>query len=168
VGPVDAGRGLRASALIEKPEDFDVSYVRYLPLAKFFGAPGPLWGFEKAERPLIGSTPDEIVATYGKDFEVKVDDKQNTITMSLPPTDYDGETSRTTILMFVRAGKVGDWRTHFPFDDYEPAKAEYEALLEAKLGKPKAAKDHFIYGAKPTVDVQYSKYTHELDIEVTK
>ena len=48
--------------------------------------------------------------------------------------------------LLVRDGKVGDWRTHFPFDDYEPAKAEYEALLEAKLGKPKAAKDHFIYG----------------------
>jgi len=164
----DAARGLRASARIEKPEDFDVSYVRYLPLAKFFGGPGPLWGFEKAERPLIGSTPDEIVATYGKDFEVKRDDKQGTITMSLPPTDYDGETSHTTILMFVRDGKIGDWRTHIPFEDYEPARAEYEALLEAKLGKPKAAKDHFIYGAKPTVDVEYSKYTKELNIEVTK
>ena len=142
--------------------------MRYLPLAKFFGAPGSLWGFEKAERPLIGATPDEVVATYGKDFAIKRDDKQGTIMMSLPPTDYDGDTAKTTILMFVRDGKIGDWRTSIPFDNYEPAKAEYEALLEAKLGKPKAAKDHFIYGKAPTVDVQYSKYTHELDIEVTK
>jgi hypothetical protein len=165
----DAARGLRASTQIDKPEDLDVAYVRYLPLAKFFGAPGALWGFEKAERPLIGATPEEIVAAYGKDFEIKRDDKAGTLTMSLPPTDYEGDTAHTTILMFVRAGKVGDWRTHIPFEDYEPAKAEYEALLEAKLGKPKAApRDHFLYGKSPTVDVQYSKYTHELDIEVTK
>lgn len=164
----DAARGLRVSAEIKKPEDFDVSYARYMPLARFFGAPGPVWGFEKAERPLIGATPAEIVATYGKEFGVKVDPKGETITMSLPPTDYDGDTSQTTILMFVRSGKVGDWRTHVPFNDYEPAKAEYEALLEAKLGKPKAAKDHFLYGAKPTVDAEYSKYTHALNLEVTK
>ncbi len=164
----DAPRGLRVSSELKKPEDFDVSYARYLPLAKFFGGPGPVWGFEKAERPLIGATPDEIVATYGKEAEIKVDDKAGTITMSLPPTDYEGDTARTTILMFVRAGKVGEWRTNIPFDDYEPARAEYEALLEAKLGKPKAAKDHFLYGAKPRVDAEYSKYTNALNLEVTK
>lgn len=165
----DPARGLRASAEIEKPEDFDVSYVRYLPLAKFFGAPGKLWGFEKAERPLIGATPDEVVATYGKDAVIKRDDKQQTLTMTLPPTDYEGNSAVTTILMFVRdGGKVGEWRVSIPFEGYEPAKAEYEALLEAKLGKPKAEKDHFIYGKAPTVDVQYSKYTNDLNIEVTK
>ena len=39
---------------------------------------------------------------------------RDTITMSLPPTDYDGETSKTTILMFVRGGKVGEWRHALP------------------------------------------------------
>ncbi len=160
----DAGRGLRASARIEKPEDLDITYVRYLPLAKFFGAPGSLWGFEKAERPLIGATPEEIIATYGKDYAIKRD--TDSMTMSTFPTDYDGETARTTILMFIRGGKIGEWRTSLPFEDYEPAKAEYEALLKAKLGDPKPAKDHFLYGKG--VDVQYSKYTNELDLEVTK
>jgi len=162
----DSVRGLRASVRIEKPEDMDVSYSRFLPLAKFFGAPGAVWGFEKAERPLIGATPDEVVAAYGKDFAVKRDDSAETITMSMPPTDYDASTTKTTILMFVRSGKVGEWRTSLPFDTYEPARAEYEAALKTKLGDPKPAKDHFLYGK--TVDVQYSKYTHELDIEVTK
>ena len=64
----DAKRGIRASTRLEKPQDVDLVYVRYLPLANLFGAPGAVWGFEKPERPLIGATPDEIVATYGKDF----------------------------------------------------------------------------------------------------
>ncbi len=165
----DTARGLRVSSQIEKPEDLDVSYVRYLPLAKFFGGPGTLWGFEKAERPLIGATPDEIVATYGKDAIIKRDDKQQTLTMTMPPTDYQSDSAVTTILMFVRdGGKVGEWRVSIPFEEYEPAKAEYEALLEAKLGKPKAEKEHFIYGKAPTIDVQYSKYTKDLNIEVRK
>lgn len=163
----DAKRGIRAMARLDKPDDVDLVYGRYLPLANLFGAPGPLWGFEKAERPLIGATPDEIVATYGKDYKVKRDDKAGTITLAMPPTDYDGDTSQTHILMFVRGGKVGEWRTSIPFDDYEPAKAEYEAALQAKFGAPKpAAHDHQIYAKK--VDVEYSKYTHELDIEVSK
>jgi hypothetical protein len=162
----DAKHAVRAATRIEKPEQLDVSYVRYLPLANFFGPSGPVWGFEKAERPLIGATPDEIEATYSEGAQIKRDDKAGTITMSLPPTDYDGDTARTTILMFVRGGKVAEWRTHIPFDTYEPARAEYAAALEAKLGKPNAAKDHFLYGKKPTVDVQYSKYTNELNIQV--
>lgn len=167
----DPARGLRASADIEKPADFDVSYVRYLPLAKFFGAPGKLWGFEKAERPLIGATPDEIVATYGSDAVIKRFDKEQRLTLSLPPTDYERQSGVTTILMLVRdGGKVGEWHVNIPLEDYEPAKAEYEALLEAKLGKPKTEKDHFIYGEAPTIEVQYSKYrhAHDLTIEVTK
>jgi hypothetical protein len=168
----DAKRGVRASIRKEKPdrpEELDLDYAKYLPLANLFGAPGPLWGFEKAERPLIGATPDEIVATYGKDFEVKRDDKGGTLTLVLPPTDYDGDTSSTHILMFVRSGKVGQWNVHIPFEDYDPARGEYEAALDAKFGKPKKApRDHFLYGKKPTVDVEYSKYTHELHVEVSK
>ncbi|NVB82324.1 MAG: hypothetical protein HOV81_28345 [Kofleriaceae bacterium] len=163
----DAKRGVRATTRLDKPADVDLTYVRYLPLANLFGAPGAVWGFEKAERPLIGATPDEIVATYGKDYEVKRDDKAQTITMIMPPTDYDGDTSTTRVLMFVRGGKVGEWHMSIPFDNYEPAKAEYEAALLAKFGAPKpAAHDHLIYAKK--VDVEYSKYTHELDIEVSK
>ncbi len=163
----DAKRGVRATARRDRPNDLDLVYVRYLPLANLFGAPGPVWGFEKPERPLIGATPDEIVATYGKDYIVKRDDKAATITMIMPPTDYDGDTSTTRILMFVRGGKVGQWNLSIPFEHYEPARAEYEAALLAKFGAPKpAAHDHLIYAKK--VDVEYSKYTHELDIEVSK
>lgn len=162
----DAKRGVRVGTQIEKPEEVDLDYARYLPLAQFFGDKGALWGFEKAERPLLGATPDQIVATYGKDYEVKRDDKAQMLTMSLPPTDYDSNSSTTHIMMHLKGGKVSQWSTHIPFDDYEPARAEYEALLSAKLGKPKAKGDHFIYGKKPSVDAQYSKYTHELDIEV--
>jgi hypothetical protein len=164
----DAKRGIRASTRNEKPEDLDLDYVKYTPLANLFGAPGPLWGFEKAERPLIGATPDEIVATYGKDYVVKRDDKGSTLTMRLPPTDYDGDTAVTSILMFVKAGKVRQWNLHIPFDTFDAARGEYEAALATKLGKAKKSRDHFIYGKKPTVDAEYSKYTHELDIEVTK
>jgi len=165
----DAKRGVRVSTRKDKPEDLDLDYVKYLPLPTLFGAAGPLWGFEKAERPLIGSSPDEIEAAYGKDYVIKRDDKNETIQMSLPPTDYAGDTAVTSILMFVKGGKVGQWNMHIPFEDYDPARAEYEAALDAKFGKPKKApRDHFLYGKKPTIDVEYSKYTHELDIEVTK
>lgn len=162
----DAKRGVRVSTMIEKPEEVDLDYARYLPLAQFFGAPGKVWGFEKPERPLLGATPDEIVAAYGKDYEVKRDDKAQMLTITLPPTDYESNSSGTHIMMHVKGGKVSQWSTHIPFDDYEPARAEYEALLAAKLGKPKASREHLIYGKKPSVDAQYSKYTHELDIEV--
>jgi hypothetical protein len=162
----DSKRGVRVSTQIDKPEEVDLNYARYLPLATFFGAPGKVWGFEKPERPLLGATPDELVATYGKDFEVKHDAKAQMVTMSLPPTDYESDSGSTYIQMHLKGGKVSEWRTHIPFDSFEPAKAEYEALLATKLGKPKAKGDHFIYGKKPSVDAQYSKYTHELDIEV--
>jgi hypothetical protein len=69
--------------------------------------------------------------------------------------------------MFVRGGKVGQWNLRIPFEDYEPAKAEYAAALLATFGAPKsAAHDHLIYAKK--IDVEYSKYTHELDVEVSK
>jgi hypothetical protein len=165
----DAKRGIRVSTRKEKPEDLDLDYVKYTPLANLFGAPGPLWGFEKAERPLMGATPDEIEATYGKDFVVKRDDKNSTLTMALPPTDYDGDTAVTTILMFVKGGKVSQWNMHIPFDNFDAARGEYEAALATKLGKAKKAPhDHFLFGKKPTVDAEYSKYTNELDLEVTK
>jgi hypothetical protein len=165
----DAKRGVRASTRKEKPEDFDLDYVKYTPLANLFGAPGPLWGFEKAERPLMGATPEQIEATYGKDYVVKRDDKNGTLTMALPPTDYDGDTAITNILMFVKGGKVTQWNMHIPFDNFDAARGEYEAALTTKFGKAKKAPhDHFLFGKKPTVDAEYSKYTHELDIEVKK
>lgn len=163
----DATNGVRASTKVElaahEKERLDIEYVRYLPLAKFFGEPGPVWGFEKAERPLIGATPEELEAAYGK---LVVDKEAGTVKMELPPTDYDGDTSHTVILMFLERGKVRQWNTSIPFKDYEGARAEYEAALDAKLGKPKAKRDHFIYAKN--IDVEYSKFTHELDIEVTK
>jgi hypothetical protein len=163
----DAASGFRASTRVkaDNPDRIDIDYVRYLPLAKFFGEPGPLWGFEKAERPFLGATTAEIEATYGK---VAVSKESETITLELPPTDYDGNSSHTRILMFTTKGKVRQWNTHIPFEDYEPARAEYGAALDAKFGKPKPARrEHLVYGKKPKVDVNYSKFTDELDIEVT-
>ncbi len=166
----DPKAGIRASTRLEadKPNQVDVDYVRYLPLAKFFGEPGPVWGFEKPEQPLLGSTVEQLEAAYGKDA-IKADPGADTVTLTLPPTDYAGDTAATTILMFLERGKVRQWNVSIPFEDYEPARAEYEAALDAKLGKPKPARhDHLIYGKKPSVDVEYSKFTHELDIEVTR
>jgi hypothetical protein len=159
----DAKRGVRVSTEIDpaKPNELDLDYVRYTPLASFFGAPGAKWGFEK-DFSLLGATSDQLTTAFGKAFKPKDD----TATISLPPTDYDGDTARTTILLFLKDGKVTRWQTSIPFDNFEPARAEYEALLEAKLGKPKAADDHFLYGAKPKTDVEYSKYTHVLEIVV--
>ncbi len=158
----DAKRGIRVSTQIDpgKPNELDLDYVRYLPLASFFGAPGAKWGFEK-DFSLVGATTDQLTAAFGSAVKLK----DGTATLTLPPTDYQGDTAVTTILMFIEKGKVEHWQTSIPFEDYEPARAEYEALLEAKLGKPKAAPhDHLAYPGK--VDVEYSKYTHELDIEV--
>jgi hypothetical protein len=164
----DANLGMRASTKVEladhEKDRLDIDYVRYLPLAKFFGEPGALWGFEKPDRPLIGATVEQLQAAYGK---IEVDKDGGTAKLELPPTDYDGNSSHTLILMFLEKGKVKMWNTSIPFDEYEPARAEYEALLDAKFGKPKAARrEHFIYAKK--IDVNYSKFTHELDIEVTK
>jgi hypothetical protein len=146
------------------PNSMDLDFVRYTPMATVFGAAGPVWGFEKPERPLLGATTDELTAAYGKAFVVK----DTIATLKLPPTDYVGDTAVTTVMMHLDGNKVREWSFGIPFDDYEPARAEYEALLEAKFGKPKAKGEHFIYGAKPTVDVSWSKYTHEMDIEVSK
>ena len=167
----DAKNGIRVSTAVEqrRPGELDIEYVRYLPLARFFGEPGPLWGFEKQERPILDATVEELVAAYGKDAQVKHDEKNNTLTIKFPPTDYDGDTSVTMVLAFLDKGKVRQWRVNIPFEEYEPARAEYEAALEAKFGKPKPAKyEHLIYSKKPTVDVQYSKYTHDLNIEVKR
>lgn len=159
--------GVRASTRVEKPDRLDVDYVRYLPLAKFFGEPGPVWGFE-TQLPLLGATVEQLVAAYGEKA-IEVDRAAGTATLSLPPTDYAGDTAQTTILMFLTGGKVRQWNTSLPFEDYEPSRAEYAAALDAKFGKPKPARhEHLIYGKRPKVDVRYSKYTHELDIEVSR
>jgi hypothetical protein len=162
----DPKTGIRASARVEasKPDELDVNYVRYLPLASFFGEPGPVWGFEKP-KPVLGATVEELTAAYGK--ALKVDEKNNTATLTFPPTDYDGDTSTTTILLFLEGGKVREWHTNLPFEDFEGAKAEYEAALDAKLGAPKPGKyDHLVYGKG--IEVEYSEITHQLDIEVKK
>jgi len=164
----DAKAGIRASTRLEKdkPDRLDINYVRYLPLASFFGEPGALWGFEKKEQPLLGATVEQLQAAYGKEA-IKLDAPAGTATLTLPPTDYDGNSATTTILLFIERGKVRQWNVSLPYKDYEPARAEYQAALDAKFGKPKPARhEHFLYGKKPTVDVQYSKYTNELDIEV--
>jgi hypothetical protein len=156
--------GIRASARVQadKPGELDLSYSRYLPLANLWGAPGPLWGFEK-EKPLIGQTADELAAAYGTAFVAK----DNSATLKLPPTDYEGDTAVTTILMFFEKGKVREWRFNIPFENYEPARAEYEAALDAKFGKGKAGKRETVTYGKG-VEARYSDITHNLDIEVTK
>lgn len=167
----DAKAGIRASAEIDpaKPDELDVSYVRYQTLTSFFGAPGPVWGFEKPDRPLLGATAEQLVAAYGKAVEVAADG--STATLRLLPTDYDSDVSVTTILAFLRdGGKVDQWNVHFDYEEYDGARAEYEALMTAKFGPaPKPDKyGHIKYGKKPTVDAQYSDITHALNLEVSK
>jgi len=161
----DPKLGIRASARMEKPEDFDLSFTKYFPIANFWGEPNGLWGFEKKERPLIGATPEEIQAAY-KEYGVKHDKVSKTVTIYMPPTDYDGDSARTAILCFLRAGdKVGDYRFNLPYKEYEPAKAEYEAALLAKLGKPGKEK----YGEIPygkTTKVRWSDITKSLEVIV--
>jgi hypothetical protein len=167
----DAKAGIRASAEIDpaKPDELDVTYVRYQTMASFFGAPGPVWGFEKPDRPLLGATAAELVAAYGKAVEVAADG--STATIKLLPTDYDSDVSVTTILAFLRdGGKVDTWTVRFDYEAYDGARAEYEALLAAKFGPaPKPDKyGHIKFGKKPTVDAQYSDITHALNLEVSK
>ena len=161
----DAKRGLRASTRVEKPEDMDLELSRYMPLATFIGGPGEVWGFEKPERSLIGATADEIVAAY-KEYAPKVAKDGSTVTMYLPPTDYEGSNAQTSILMFVRkGGKIGDYRFNLSYDSYPAAKAEYEAALLTKLGKPGKEK----YGSTPyakKTKVRFSDITHALDVIV--
>jgi hypothetical protein len=124
-----------------------------------------VWGFEKPERPLIGATADEIVATY-KEYAPKVASDGSTVTLYMPPTDYDGSSARTNILAFVRkGGKVGDYRFSLPYRSFPAARAEYEAALLTKLGKPGKEK----YGDTPyarRTKVRWSKYTDSLDVIV--
>jgi hypothetical protein len=155
--------GIRASASVktDTPGELDIVYVRYLPLAKLFGAPGPRWGFE-GEKPLIGQTQEELAAAYGKALKPDGD----TATLKLPPSDYESDSGVTTILMFFERGKVTNWNLSLPFADYEPARGEYEAALDAKLGKGKAGKRETV--TYKGVSARYSDITHELDLEVTK
>jgi len=169
----DPKTGVRASAQLDpsNPDDLDVSYIRYQPLAAFFGEPGPVWGFEKPERPLLGATADELVAAYGS--AVKIDTDNDTATLTLLPTDYDDGVATTTILMFIRGGKVGQWNVSLGFEAYEPSRAEYEALLAAKFAKsgppkPGEYKGHMVYNKKPTVDAEFTDITHDLDLEVSQ
>ncbi|MBA3463518.1 MAG: hypothetical protein H0T46_26415 [Deltaproteobacteria bacterium] len=160
----DAKSGIRASARGEADNlgELDVSYVRYLPLASFWGAPGPLWGFEKEKR-LIGQTPDEVAAAYGAAYKSNGD----SATIKLPPTDYESDSGVTTILMFFEGGKVREWRFNIPFESYGPARAEYEAALDAKFGKGKPGKRESVSYGKG-VEVRYSDITNNLDVEVSK
>lgn len=164
----DPKQGIYATTRIqkpEKPEELDLVYVRYLPLDTFFGAPGTAWGFEKAERPLIGATADEVKAAY-KDYAPKVADDGSTVTLYLPPTDYAGSNAQTSILCFVRNGKIGDFRFDLPYGPFATARAEYEAALEKKLGAPgKTSK----YGETPygkITKVRFSDITKNLDVIV--
>ena len=155
--------GVRASASIktDTPGEIDLDYVRYLPLATLFGAPGSLWGFE-GETPLIGRTRDEVAAAFGKAY--KPDD--DTATIKLPPTDYESDSGATTILIFFERDKVKEWNLSLPFEDYGPARSEYEAALDAKLGKGKPGKRETV--TYKGVSARYSEITHHLDLEVTK
>ncbi len=161
----DPKRGLRATTRVDKPEDLNLELSRYFPLATFIGGPGEVWGFEKPERPIIGATVEEITTAY-KEYAPKVAKDGSTVTIYLPPTDYDGSTARTSILMFVRkGGKIGDYRFNLPYRSYPAAKAEYEAALLTKLGKPGKEK----YGSTPygkKTKVRFSDITHALDVIV--
>lgn len=162
----DAKKQIRASAKPEKPEELDVSFVRYMPLATLFGSPGIVWGFEKAERPVLGATADEIVAAY-KEYKPKLSADGSTVTIYLPPTDYDGANARTSILMFVRKGKVADYRFNLPWGNWDGARAEYAAALEAKLGKPGKEK----YGEIPygkNHKIRWSDITKSLEVIVQR
>lgn len=162
----DAKRGVRATARIDDADEIDLGFSRYTPLATIWGAPNGPWGFEKAERPLIGATPEEIKAAY-KDYEIKHDDKANTVTLYFPPTDYDGATSRMHVLAFVRDGKVASFRFNLPYDSNPAAQGEYAAALEAKLGKPGKEKYGEVpYGKK--TKARWSDITKSLDVMVEK
>src|SRR5204863_9247899 len=108
--------------------------------------------------PLLGQSTDELAAAYGKALKVGTGD---TATLRLPPTDYDGDTSVTTILLFLEGGKVREWHMGLPFADYEGARGEYEAALKAKFGDGKPGeRDHLIFSKAPKVDARFTDITH--------
>lgn len=159
----DAEKGIRVSAKVED-DGVELEYSRYLPLANLIGAKGPKWGFETT--PLVGATADALAKAYPS-FEAKPDGSSATV--DFLPTDYEGATGTTSILMFLTDGTVREWRLTLEYEDYGPAKEEMQGLLAAKFGEPKKVDDDTVlYGKSPKVEVRDSSITKSLDIKVGK
>ena len=160
----DEENGVRAVARLGGKFGTDISFAPYLQLKSMFGEPGTTWGFEKA--PIIGATLDELAAAYGEEL---VRDERGGGYVRLPGTDYDGSSAETRVQLRLKGdgGKVESYYFSLEYKRHAGAKAEIEAMLAAKFGKPKAGKRESVYNKKnPSVTVRDSDITKQFTVTV--
>ena len=162
----DADKGIRVKAEVHDAR-VELEYGRYLPLSRLFGEDGKVaWGFETT--PILGAAVTDLQTAYPR---LKVAADAGTATLDLPPTDYEGNTAMTRLLMFIDKdkGTVRSFSFDLSYEEYPPAKDEMLALLAKKFGDPKPTKDgrKSQYHSAPSVMLRDATITEKFELEMT-
>ncbi len=164
----DPAGGIRARVDPGIADDTSLVFEAYLPTEKLLGISGvPVvspaqFGFET--RPLLGSSLDELKATFGSavveesaaeaeatqekigvvvgdpKLKEKLGPAQASVHLELPPTEYEATFTWVNV-DFDSAGKVKSFDFPLSYEDYPAFQAISLALLKKKLGEPKTEKD---------------------------
>lgn len=132
---------VRASVRDDSGKFQSVTFERYMPLAEMFAGEGGPMAFEK-DKPVLGMTAEEILAAHPDTYLVHDGAKVDQGSFRFPPHEYESYETRISP-SFRDDGKLSGYSMSLDVPDAK--KAEVLALIDAKFGEAREAKDARLY-----------------------
>lgn len=182
---------IRATVSQGYGKEDEVQFDAYLPAKTLLGEGKETLGFEKADRPLLGSTREDLAKSYadvlesltkeeaekrrkelekftGKDLSA-LGPAAAASNIDLLPTEYGSQFTRVNP-NFGDDGKIDRFRVGIDWEPYPAAKEEILGLIKAKWGEPKEEEKYgkklLIFSDNPRVVVEEDTITKKWDIEI--
>jgi len=168
-----------------------VEFEAYLPAKTLLGEGKETFGFEKADRPLLGATREELVKSYADILETMTEEEAEkrrkelekftgkdlsalgpaaaASNIDLLPTEYGSQFTRVHP-NFGDDGTIDRVRVGIDWEPYPAAKDEILGLIKAKWGEPKEEEKYgetiLIFNESPRVVVEEDTISKKWDIEM--
>lgn len=185
------GESIRATVAEGYGKEDEVQFEAYLPAKELLGEGKETLGFEKADRPLLGATPEELATAYADVLETltaeEAEKKRKDLekftgkdlsalgpaaassNIDLLPTEFGSQFTRVNPT-FGDDGKIERFRVGIAWEPYPAAKDEILGLIEAKWGEPKEEEKYgkkiLVFNDAPRVVVEEDTISKKWDIEV--
>ncbi|MCH9683827.1 MAG: hypothetical protein K0V04_20515 [Deltaproteobacteria bacterium] len=179
---------IRATVVLGTNRQDVVRFSPYLPAKELLGEGTQTLGFERADRPLLGATREQLASSYTDVLEPlppREIERRRTLLrkalgkevsrtaamgdITLLPTEYGGQLTRVSP-HFGDDGTIDRIRVSLDWAAYPAAKEEILGLVEAKWGKPNKAEKYgktlLIFHDAPRVVVEEDTISNNWHIEI--
>ncbi len=182
---------IRATVSQGYGKEDEVQFEAYLPAKELLGEGKETLGFEKADRPLLGATREELAKNYADVLETLTEEEAEkrrkelekftgkdlsalgpaaaASNIDLLPTEYGSQFTRVHP-NFSDDGKIDRVRVGIDWEPFPAAKDEILGLIKAKWGEPKEEEKYgkklLIFNDSPRVVVEEDTISKKWDIEM--